>query len=93
MSNSEPQDKVYPAYKVSEFTANQQPGKGYKVDESKGVPARAEPMSELEKRLESVADIDFKKKHSLKNNSEEYRQEYKTTGDAMRELSPFSFKK
>lgn len=85
MSNSEP--RVYPGYKVSQFS-----DKKYQVDESNGVPARQQSMSDLEKRLESAADIDFKKKHSMKNDGQEYKQEYKTTGDALRELSPWNVK-
>jgi len=41
MSSTEPSktDKVYGAYKVSEYT-HEKGGKSYKVDESEGVPAR-----------------------------------------------------
>jgi len=64
---------------------------GYKVDESSGVPARQSTL-ELERKLASVTDIDFKRKHTLKNDSQEQRAEYKTTNDALRELSPFKFR-
>ena len=61
-------NKQYGAYKVSEYTHGQQNKKSYEVEETGGVPARQSTTSDLEKRLESAANIDFKKKHSLKNN-------------------------
>ena len=89
-------NKNYGAYKVSEYT--DQPGsKGYKVDESSGVPARQE-KSETNKKLEEMAEeleaqsqIDHKKKHKLGKDSEEFKAEYKTTRDAIGGLSPFNF--
>lgn len=83
--------QVYSAYKVSEYT-HQDAKRGYVVDESNGVPARANTTSELERRLEQAADIDFKKKHTKSNNDEEFKAEYKTTKDALKELSPFHFR-
>jgi len=55
------------------------------------VPARQSTL-ELERKLASVTDIDFKRKHTLKNDSQEQRAEYKTTNDALKELSPFKFR-
>lgn len=83
--------KEYGAYKVSEYT-HKEGKRGYVVDESDGVPARQDTTSELERRLEQAADIDFKKKHTKSNNDEEFKAEYKTTKDALKELSPFHFK-
>ena len=91
-NNSDKQKDSYGAFKVSEYT-HQGKGKGYKVDESTGVPARAETMSEMAAKLEAEADGDFKKKHKLGKDKEEYKAEYKTTRDALRELSPFDFKR
>ena len=50
-------------------------------------------MTEMAAKLEAEADIDFKKKHKLGKDKEEYKAEYKTTRDALRELSPFDFKR
>ena len=80
-------DKAYGAYKVSDQTH-----KGYRVDESDGVPARQQTTSDLEKILEQAANIDFKKKHTKMNDNEEYKAEYKTTKDALKELSFFNYK-
>ena len=60
-SSSEPQkqettqtDKVYGAFKVSEYTHST--GKrSYQVDESSGVPARQAVQSEQNKKIEEMA--------------------------------------
>lgn len=89
---SQPDTKVYAASKVSEYTHSGQGGhSSYRVDESSGVPAHSSTI-ELEKKLAAVTDIDFKRKHTLKNNSQEQKAEYKTTNDALKELSPFKFR-
>ena len=91
-------DKTYGSYKVSEYQP--QPGQktsNYRVDESSGVPARAtqsEQSKKLEKmaaELEASSDVDHKKKHKLGKDNEEFNQEYKSTRDALRGLSPFRF--
>ena len=85
-----PRKDTYGAYKVSEYT-HKGKGKAYRVDESDGVPARAETLTEVAAQLEAEADVDFKKKHRLGKDKEAYKAEYKTTRDALRGLSPFDF--
>lgn len=80
-------DKTYGAYKVSDRTHQ-----NYRVDESDGVPARQQTTSDLEKIFEQAADIDFNKKHTKRNDNEEFKAEYKTTKDALKELSFFTYK-
>ena len=90
-TESQPQES-YGAYKVSEYT-HKGKGKSYSVDESTGVPARQETMTELAAKLEAEADVDFKKKHKLGKDQQEYKAEYKSTRDALGGLSPFDFKR
>ena len=89
-NSNPPQKETYGAYKVSEYTHKSE-RKSYEVDESAGVPARAETLSEVAAKLEAEADVGFKKKHKLGKDKEEYKAEYKTTRDALRGLSPFDF--
>ena len=44
-------------------------------------------------QLEEQSQIDHKKKHKLGKDSGEFKAEYKTTRDAIGDLSPFRFKK
>ena len=90
-----PNQKSYGAYKVSEYTHGGQQGgkKGYRVDESSGVPARAQiPQNTDMDELEKAADFDFQKKHKLGKDSKNMKAEYKSTRDALRELNPFRLK-
>ena len=89
-NSDSPPKETYGAFKVSEYTHKGE-GKSYAVDESSGVPARAETLSEVAAQLEAEADVGFKKKHKLGKDKQEYKAEYKTTRDAMRGLSPFDF--
>ena len=84
-------DKSYGAYKVSEYTHSDEK-RGYRVDESSGVPARAETIKEMTERLEQSVDLDFKRKHTKGDNNQEFKKEYKTTYDALKELSPWNIK-
>ena len=70
---------------MSEYTHSGK-GKSYTVDESDGVPARQETMTELAAKLEEEANIDFQKKHKLGKDKEEYNAQFKTTKDAFKEL-------
>lgn len=92
-----PNQKEYGAYKVSEYTHGdgKSKGKGYRVDESSGVPARAEiPSNNSEMdELEKAGNFDFNKKHKLGKDGKNMKAEYKSTRDALRELNPFRLKK
>jgi len=45
----------------------------------------------MAEELEAQSQIDHKKKHKLGKDSEEFKAEYKTTRDAIGDLSPFNF--
>ena len=73
---SSPQKK-YGAYKVSEYTHTDEQ-RGYRVDESSGVPARAETdPNDLMTQLEEMAgSMDYQKKYTKENSQESSKQEY-----------------
>ena len=90
-------NKTYGAHKVSEYT-HDQGGKSYRVDESEGVPARQstqanKQLEQMAERLEAQSKIDHQKKHKLGKDSEEFKAEYKTTRDAIGDLTPYNFRK
>ena len=83
--------KQYGAYKVSEYTHSDSQ-RAYKVDESDGVPARAEtdPNAEMMRQLEEMSgDMDYRKKHTKENTQESSKTEYQNTRQALKNLSPF----
>ena len=83
----QPNNKQYGAYKVSEYT-HKGDGKGYKVDESSGVPARENALEKMASQFEMDSENDFKKKHQLGKNQQEFKKEYKTMGDALKGFNP-----
>ena len=83
--------KDYSAYKVSEYTHTDQK-RSYKVDESDGVPARAQTIDMMAERVEQAANFDFKKKFKRGENNEQFKEEYKTTLDALKELRPWKWR-
>ena len=76
--------KVYGSYKVSEFTH----GKNFRVDEPE-IQERQMKKNKLIKELEDGADLDYSKKHTLGNEQKDFKAEYKSTRDALKEFSPF----
>ena len=42
--------------------------------------------------MESLADIDYKRKHKLGKDQGEFKKEYKSSKDALKELSPYNYK-
>ena len=76
---------------MSEYTHSDE-RRGYKVDESSGVPARAQSIDVLAERVEQAASYDFKKKFKRGENDESFKEEYKTTWDAVMELRPWKWR-
>ena len=75
---------------MSEYTHGQK----YRVDESSGIPARQKAeASKLADEMESLADLDYKRKHKLGKDQGEFKKEYKSSRDALAELNPFNFRK
>lgn len=42
--------------------------------------------------MQQASEVDFKKKHTMANNNESYKAEYKTSKDAVNDLSPLNFR-
>ena len=69
----------YGAYKVSEYTHDSEK-RGYRVDETSGVPARQETKTQGGKDLEKMAadleaqhGVSHEKRHKLGKDSEDYQ--------------------
>ncbi len=77
---------MYAAYKVSQYTHK------YRVDETDG-PARAQTKDAVISQLEADSDLDYKKKHRLGKNKEGPKEEFKSTRDALKEFSPWQWRK
>ena len=84
-------NKGYGAYKVSEYTHTDEK-RGYRVDESSGVPARSETIDQLQERVNQAANVDFKKKYTRGDNNQEFKKEYKTGLQALKEIMPWTYK-
>lgn len=82
-------NKVYGSYKVSEFTHGKQ---GFKVDEPE-IEERKRRKEQFIQQLESDADLDYKKQHKLGKDKDQFKAEYKSTRDALKEFSPWQWRK
>ena len=83
------QKKVYGGYKVSDYST----GKGrYVVDELE-IEQHKENKDKFFKQLESDVEVDYKKKHKLGKDQKQFKEEYKSTRDALKEFSLFQWKK
>jgi hypothetical protein len=88
--NNTPNDKVYGSFKVSEFSHGKE---GYKIEESQEIEERKRKKEQFIKQLENDADLDYKKQHKLGEDESQYKAEYKSTRDALKEFSPWQWTK
>lgn len=73
-------DKTYGSFKVNEYTHGKE---GYRIDEPPEIEEKKRKKDEFIQKLESDADIDYKKQHR----KAEEKAEYKSTRDALKEFS------
>ena len=80
--------KKYGAYKVSEFTHGKD---GYKIEDS--IDKRSlQPDDTYLQQLDDE-DVDYRKRYTLGDHKKNLKQEFKSTKDALRDLSPFQWHK
>ena len=75
---------VYGAHKVSQYTH----GRGYKVDETGGVPARASTRDHLYAQFEAPTTPSYKKRFTLEERRQETREQAQSMRDVFKEMSP-----
>ena len=87
-------EKRYGSYKVSEFTHGQD---GYELESPTESDVRVPTpddalMATINDQME-METIDFKKRYTLAEKKKQFKQEYKTASESLREISPLQWKK